>query len=371
MLRWECPTAPAPVRAPAALIATRRLPIVGCVTVLDVGTPPEASVEPYDFRRPTTLAREHSRILEAAFDSFARQWGTQLTAKVRAKSTATTESVIVQTYDEYVASLPTVTCMVRCVLGDTPAKMVVQFPTPAALGWVARMLGGNSGKPGLERKLTPIEHALVKALVEEALEVLAYSLGPLLPQEARVESIQYNSQFAQAAAPADLMVVVTCGLQVGDGTSAVTFAIPADTVLPQLGAVNPVASSHDAVELVRQQVAQVPVEVTVTLAPLFVTPEQVMTLSVGDTVALPHPSREPFRVMVGGQDLARAMVVRSGSRVAARVVSVQGPEPDGRTDRSGRRDAEPKSPRTAVVPFGADDPVRPYAAPASLQENRP
>ncbi len=339
--------------------------------MLEVGTPPEVTVEPYDFRRPTTLAREHSRILEAAFDSFARQWGTQLTAKVRAKSTATTESVIVQTYDEYVASLPTVTCMVRCVLGDTPAKMVVQFPTPAALGWVARMLGGNSDKAGLERKLTPIEQALVKALVEEALDVLAYSLGPLLPQEARVESIHYNSQFAQAAATADLMVVVTCGLQVGETTSAVTFAIPADTLLPQLGAVNPVASSHDAVELVRQQIAQVPVEVTVALAPLAVTPEQVLTLAVGDTLALPHHSREPFRVTVGGQDLARAMIVRAGSRVAARIVSVQGPETDGRSERADRGAAEPTTPHTAVVPFGATDALHSYAVPASRQENRP
>jgi flagellar motor switch protein FliM len=299
------------------------------VTVHDVGTTAEPAVEAYDFRRPTTLAREHSRVLEAAFDSFARQWGTQLTAKVRTKSTATTESVVVQTYDEYVASLPTVTCMVRCVLGDTAAKMVVQFPTPAALGWVARMLGGSSDKAGLERKLTPIEHALVKALVEESLDVLAYSLGPLLPTEARVESIQHNSQFAQAAAPSDLMVVVTCGVQVGEGVSAVTFAIPADALLPQLGAVNPVASTENAAGLTREQVAQVPVEVAVRLASVSVTPEQVLALAVGDTVSLPHQSRDPFVVTVGGQDLARAMVVRVGSRAAARIVSLvdAGPGP--------------------------------------------
>ncbi|MEW1955599.1 flagellar motor switch protein FliM [Terrabacter sp. NPDC080008] len=320
------------------------------MTIHAVGEPARRTAEPYDFRRPTTLAREHSRVLEAAFDSFARQWGTQLTAKVRTKSTATTESVIVQTYDEYVASLPTVTCMVRCVVGDTAAKMVVQFPTPVALGWVARMLGGASDKPGLERKLTPIEHALVKALVEEALDVLAYSLGPLLPAEARVESIQYNSQFTQAAAPSDLMVVVTCGVQVGETTSAVTFAVPADTLLPQLGAVNPVASSENAPELTREQVALVPVEVAVRLASLAVTPAQVLDLAVGDTLPLPHHAREAFHVTVGGQDHARAMVVRSGSRAAARIVSVL---------------------PSATHPQGVDDAPAEPDAPAPTQEYRP
>lgn len=34
---------------------------------------PQRSVELYDFRRPSTLAREHSRVIETAFESFARQ----------------------------------------------------------------------------------------------------------------------------------------------------------------------------------------------------------------------------------------------------------------------------------------------------------
>ena len=101
------------------------------------------AVEVYDFRRPTTLAREHSRVLELAFETFARQWGTQLTAKVRVNSTVTSEQVLMQTYDEYAASLPPVTAMVLCALEDITAKAVIQFPTSAALTWVAHMLGGN------------------------------------------------------------------------------------------------------------------------------------------------------------------------------------------------------------------------------------
>jgi flagellar motor switch protein FliM len=200
--------------------------------------------------------------------------------------------------------------------------MVVQFPTSAALGWVARMLGGHSDKGGLERKFTPIEHTIVKALVDEALDVLAYSLGPLLPEEPRVESIQHNSQFAQAAATADLMVVVTFTLEMGQTASAVTVAIPADTLQPQLGADNPMASSDNAAELVRRQLAEVPVDVAVRLSPTSITPEQVLGLAVGDTLPLPHHSREPFRVTVGGRDVARAMVVRSGARAAARIISL-------------------------------------------------
>ncbi len=66
-------------------------------------------VELYDFRRPTTLAREHSRVLELSFDTFARQWGTQLTTKVRANTQVVFEHVSMKTYDEYASSLPPTT----------------------------------------------------------------------------------------------------------------------------------------------------------------------------------------------------------------------------------------------------------------------
>jgi len=286
--------------------------------------PAPKAVEAYDFRRPTTLAREHSRILEVGFETFARQWGTQLTAKVRVKSTVTSESVIMQTYDEYAASLPSTTSMILCVaegMSASSGKMVIQFPTAAALGWVARMLGGHGDKSGLERKFTPLEYALIKSLMDEALEDLSYSLGGLLRGNARVEAIQYNSQFAQAAATTDLMIVVAFTVRVGDSASDATLAIPADALLPQLGAVNPMASSANAAELVRGQIGQVPLDVAVRLAPAAVTPARILNLAVGDTIFLPHPEHKPFDVAVGGKNLAQAMVVRKGSRVAARIVT--------------------------------------------------
>ena len=60
----------------------------------------QAAAPVYDFRRPTTLAREHARILELAFETFARQWGTQLTAKIRVMCQVGFVSVQMQAYDD-------------------------------------------------------------------------------------------------------------------------------------------------------------------------------------------------------------------------------------------------------------------------------
>lgn len=275
----------------------------------------------YDFRRPTTLAREHTRVLELAFETFARQWGTQLTAKVRVVSQVGCEQVVMCTYDEYAASLPSTTAMVLCAIGDVDAKAVIQFPTTAALSWVGHMLGGTGGYTGDERKFTQIEHGLVRSLMDDALEDLRYSLGSLLASPIAVDGIQYNSQFAQAAATADLMIVARFEIRVGETTAAATVALPAGALLPQMGEAHPMSSKDDARDLVHAQVAWVPVDVSLRLTPAQVLPTQVLNLSVGDVLPLPHSTHRPFDVAVGGQVMARAALGANGSRLACVITS--------------------------------------------------
>lgn len=297
-----------------------------------VGAParPASPVEIYDFRRPTTLAREHARVLELAFDTFARQWGTQLTASVRVVSQVSCEQVVMQTYDEYASALPSMTAMVLCTLGSSDAKAVLQLPAAAALGWVAYMLGGVRPRPAAERKFTQIELALVRRLFDDALEDLRYSFGPLLVTPIAVEGIQYNSQFAQAAATADLMIVASFVVRVGDSITPATLAIPADVLLPQLGEANPTSAVAHARDLVSAQLGNVPVELSLRLAPARVTPSRILGLAVGDVIDLPHRENRPFEIAVDGQVLGYGAAAGNGSRLACVVVATSsGATPPG------------------------------------------
>lgn len=281
------------------------------------------SVEIYDFSRPTTLAREHSRVLEMAFETFARQWGTQLTAKVRVKTQITSGSVLMKTYDDYSAALPGTTAMVLCALEGLEARAVIQFPIPSALSWVSHMTGGHGGQATPDRPFSAIEQGLVKHLMEDALEDLRYSFGALLSVPLALESIQFNSQFAQAAAPATLMIVAEFTVQVGDLSADATMAVPAEALLPQMGAANLAASAAGSRELVREQLMDTPVEVMMQLETLIVRPSEVLDLAVGDIVSLPHTIDRPFNITVDGNRLATASAGTNGSRLAAIIVTTE------------------------------------------------
>lgn len=297
-------------------------PIVGTVSTPEtIGT--SAVPEVYDFRRPTTLAREHSRVLELAFETFARQWGTQLTSKIRVLAAVTSEHVEIKTYDEYAASLPSTTAMVLCNLDGMEAKGVIQFPTSAALGWVAHMLGGNGARKPDERKFTQIEQSLVRSLIEDALEDLRYSLGALLTAEVTIDGMQYNAQFAQAAKTSDLMLIAHFVIRVGENSANATLALPAELLLPQMGASTKTVAVENAKQLVMSQIAQVPIEVTMALQSTAVLPSQILNLAVGDTIALPHSQTKPFAITVNGESLGQASVAAKGSRLACVIVTTE------------------------------------------------
>ncbi|MDH6237261.1 flagellar motor switch protein FliM [Cryobacterium sp. CG_9.6] len=283
------------------------------------------TVELYDFRRPTTLAREHARVLELAFETFARQWGTQLTARVRLLCQVTCDQVLMQTYDEYASGLPSTTAMVLCSIEGIAAKTVMQFPTRAALSWVDHMLGGNGTKAATaERKFTPIEQALIRHLIEEGLEDLRYSLGDLLLTDVVMDGIQYNSQFAQAAATSDLMIVATFAIRAGgDAPIRATIAIPENALMPQLGEANPTSSIENARALLEHQLTFVPVDVSLRLNPIQVLPNRILSLAVGDLLTIPHPQHRPLDLVVNGQVLATAAVGVNGSRLACIVIDTE------------------------------------------------
>ncbi|HEU0256430.1 MAG TPA: flagellar motor switch protein FliM [Microbacteriaceae bacterium] len=277
----------------------------------------------YDFRRPTTLVREHSRTLELAFDTFARQWGTQLTAKIRVLSQVTFQSVRMLGYDEYASGLPATTAMILLGLSDVEPRAVLQFPTPSALTWINSMLGGTRPVQPVERTFTPIEYALVRHITDDALEDLKYSLGPLLPGSIRVDSIQYHSQFAQAAPTTELMVIARFTLRVGDNEAEASLALPWQVLLPQLGEANPTVPSDDATHYLRRQLVQVPIEVAASLDPAYVTPSEVLSLKVGDVLRLPHPTHHPLNLVTGEQRVASVAIGTSRSRLAVVVTDLE------------------------------------------------
>lgn len=280
---------------------------------------PTADITVYDFERSATLSREHARALELAFETFSRQWSADLSAKIRGRATVSVEYVRMLTYGEYAQSLPTTTALVVCALPDSPERMIVQFPSSAATAWIVQMVGGRPTTTTEERTFTPIEQALIGALMRDAIDLLTKTMDGLLPQGISITGIQYNSQFAQVAAATEPVIVAQLTMRLGGRSVPTSVMLPA-SILSMLR--NVAASDESASpELVRRQVEETQIELALRLSPRTMLPREVLGLSVGDIVPLPHPSDRPLLLLAGDQPIATAAVGTSGARLACVVTT--------------------------------------------------
>jgi flagellar motor switch protein FliM len=308
------------------------------VTVHEAGQAPARSrrrthaPELYDFRRPMTMAREHARVLEMAFETFARQWGNQLTARLRAMAGVTLDGLALTSYDEYVRGLPGTTAMMLCTIEQTRQTAVVQVPVSTTMVWIDFLLGGpGTGDVRESRELTEIELTLLRSVMQASLGDLGYAFSALTPLDVTMRSVQYNPQFVQAAPASDSVLVATFTLRVGEREDVATVMFPAELLLGAVrqadGASGRSQEDQQAHELavhdLEVAVEEVPVEVAVRFAPLTVRPREVVELVVGDVVPLSHASSRPLDVVVDGVVLAHAAAGNNGSRLACMVVSIE------------------------------------------------
>lgn len=276
----------------------------------------------YDFRRPAQLDRENSRQLEAAFESFARLWSAQLTAKIRVRAHLSLESVELVSYEEYADRLPITTAMVTGSFVDRDEPCVIQFGLEGALSWVVQMMGGRSAALPEPRTFTPIELALVRHLMDGTFEHLSTSLGPLLPGEATFAAVHYNPQYLQVIAAAASVIVARYTMHLGDVQVGATVMLPASAVIDRLAeSGRGTAPGHTAGQVL-DQVRAAPVDVTLRVAPLTLGAGIVLDLAPGDLLRLPHPETKPFELVVGTTLIAHATTGARGSRLACTITDI-------------------------------------------------
>jgi len=288
--------------------------------VTDV-TPDASTLELYDFGRPASLSRENARALNSAFDAFARQWAVQLTSKTRTRVHVAVSEVTMETYDEYIESVPSHTAMIVCGPQGEDDRGILEFPLDVAILWIAKMIGGADNIPVPDRALTILEQALLRQLVDESIGMLRSALNGLLPDKFRSDTVQYNPSFAQIAGATDPVVVARFEMKIGDRDNVpATFAIPAAGFLERLSRADELNYIVDP-DALRQHVETIDVELSLRVRPQTIDPDQVLNLAVGDIISLNHAVNRPLDLAIGDHIIGTATQGASGSRLACAVTA--------------------------------------------------
>lgn len=288
-----------------------------------------AEPTPYDFRRPIQLSREHQRTLQLGFDGFARQATTVFTSSLRTVCSVTLVGIDQRTYAEYVDSLGPSTYLTLFSADPMPGTGVLEIPLFATMSCIDHMLGGPGSDEQPDRPLTEIEGGVISGLVERLLSEMRYSLDGIVVLDPTITGNEYSPQFAQAASAADVMVVVSLELRIGERAHRMSICLPFSGLLPYLanasgsGAVSDrerAQRAHSS-QLLHEQFNRVPVAVSVRFRPITLDPEFLAALKPGSVVRLNHPASAPLDVTVAGNTFAHATPGARGQLLAALIVT--------------------------------------------------
>ena len=282
----------------------------------------------YDFRRPIQLSREHSRMLQLAFDGFARQATTVFTSSLRTVCSVTLVGVDQRSYAEYVDSLDASTYLTMFLAEPMHQTGVLDIPLVATMTCIDHMLGGPGHAQQPQRPLTDIESGIAGGMIERLLGEMRYSLAGIVPLDAMVTGVEYSPQFAQVAGASDVMVVATLELRINDRSFRMTVCLPFSGMLPHLVRASAPVPASDAERAQRarasaelhQQFQRVPVDVAVRVRPTPLGPDDLVDLRPGDLLRLGHPAEAPLEVVVDGTTFAHASAGARGPRLAALIV---------------------------------------------------
>ena len=282
----------------------------------------------YDFRRPIQLSREHSRMLQLNFDGFARQATTVFTSSLRTICQVNLVAIDQRAYAEYVDSLDSETYLTLFSADPITGLGVLEVPLHATMLCLDHMLGGPGTQQQPSRPLTEIEGKVVGSLVERLMAEMRYSLASLLPLNPQITGREYSPQFAQVAGAADVMVVASFELVIGEQSHTMTVCLPFSGLLPFLvkaAAPTPLSDRERAQraragQLLVQQFDEVPIDVAVRCRTTRLDPGTLVGLQVGDVIRLAHPAAAPLDVTVDGATFAHATAGTHGRRVAALIV---------------------------------------------------
>jgi flagellar motor switch protein FliM len=293
-------------------------------------TPHAASGEvlPFDFRRPNKFSRDHVRALQIVNETFARQTGTILSTTLRAVSTMTLSAVDQMTYDEFVRSAPNPTVLTILSLEPLNGAGIFEIPMHLAMAIIDRMLGGSGTGAFPARPLTEIESTLMRTIIDRALAELSYSYESLVELEPAIVQFESNPQFAQVAAPSDMVVVTTYETRIGGELGHMRLCMPFSSLQPVLeravthslftdrSAGDPVVIKH----AITDRLELVPVEVSVRFGAVTLTSQEIVDLREGDVLPLHHKVEEPLTVTAVGQPLLHATPGKRGKRLAVMIV---------------------------------------------------
>lgn len=291
----------------------------------------QKKVKVYDFKRPDKFSKDQIRTLYMLHENFARLLNTYLSTHLRTLVNVNVASVDQLTYEEFVRSLSNPSVIGVLTMEPLKGNLIFEINPNIAFAIIDRLFGGTGETIGKIRALTDIEEAVIRKVLNKALENFKEAWQNVVKITPRLETIETNPQFTQIVPPSDMVVIITLQVKIGNVEGLMNLCIPylvLEPVMSKLTTTYWVASAvakqdhPEQIEVLQRKIRNTLVPVIVELGGIDVTVHEFLELTIGDVLQFDTRVGDELNVIIGKQPKFWCRPGTSGKKVAVQITRV-------------------------------------------------
>lgn len=291
----------------------------------------QRKVKVYDFKRPDKFSKDQIRTLYMLHENFARLLNTYLSANLRALVHINVASVDQLTYEEFIRSLPNPSVISIFQMKPLKGNAILEINPNIVFAIIDRMFGGLGLPPAKARALTDIEEAIVKRVINKALESFQDAWKQVVAIEPRLEVIETNPQFTQIVPPNDMVVIITLQAQIGQAEGLVNLCIPylvLEPIMSKLTTTFWVASSisklssDENINALQRKLETTFIPLVIELGRITVSINELLDLSIGDVLQLETKVSDDLSVIIGHREKFKCSPGTANNKLAVQISKI-------------------------------------------------
>ena len=274
-------------------------------TTLDLQEPQEGPV-PYDLGNQEWIVRGRMPTLDVIHQQFARLYRVTLSEVLRKTVEVSVTNQSVMKFGEFTKRLPVPAYLM--VVSLEPLRGFALVATDAATVYllVDHFLGGK-GQTHVKpegQDFTLIEQHLMKKVLRMGLADLQKAWEPVQKISVKIVRTEINPQLAAIVLPADIVIVITIGIELGDAVGDLHLCVPYAMLEPIRDRLQ-VSFQSDFYEVdpswIRRfsaRLQETTVTMTVHLGNSTISVVDLLNFSIGDVIVLDQSTNEPLTATV-------------------------------------------------------------------------
>lgn len=288
----------------------------------------EKRVKTYDFKRALRFSKEQIRSITRIYDNFARLLTTYFSGKLRTYvqiNVMTTDQI---PYEEFIRSIPKITLLYLYELEPLDGRMIIEINPNIAYAMLDRVLGGQGTSVNKIDQLTDIEINIMTNLFRNAFNHLKDAWENVEKIEPKMLNYEVNPQFIQMLSPNETVVVISLNTTIGETSGLINICLPhimLEPIIPKLAVSYWMQTERKQPEPknlahLETNVVQAQLPVIAELGKSEITVEELLNLSIGDSIELNTKIEDPLILKVGDVPKFLVQPGRVNNKLAVQII---------------------------------------------------